>query len=168
MDKVYETTLLRSSYRVGGKVKTETPANLSHLRPETIEAVRASLASKTVVEAGEGWEVERSLPYGHVAAVWAMAHKLGLAKLLGPPLVGRHHPGRGPRVAGAPTDDVDGAMDWLVGHHDSIKVRLDRRHLAAGGRVLYDLSSSWVEGSCCPLAARGRSRDGKMGKAQIE
>ena len=83
-DKVYETTLLRHSYREGGKVKTETVANLSHLPPETIGLIRQSLAGATHVEAGAGWEIERSLPHGHVAAVWAMAEKLGLAKLLGP------------------------------------------------------------------------------------
>src|ERR1039457_2875585 len=83
-DKVYETQLLRRSYREDGKVKNETLANLSHLPPETIEAVRASLAGKTLVGAGEGWEVERSLPHGHVAAVWAMAERLRLAQLPGP------------------------------------------------------------------------------------
>jgi hypothetical protein len=50
-DKVYETTLLRRSYREGGKVKTETLANLSHLPPEAIAAVRASLAGQTLVAA---------------------------------------------------------------------------------------------------------------------
>jgi hypothetical protein len=83
-DKVYEATLLRRSYREGGKVKNETLANLSHLPKDAIEAVRACLGGKTLVEAGEGWDIERALPHGHVAAAWAMAHKLGLAKLLGP------------------------------------------------------------------------------------
>jgi hypothetical protein len=82
-DKVYETTLLRRSYREAGKVKTETLANLSHLPPEAIAAVRASLAGETLVAAAEGFEVERSLPHGHVAAVWAMSQELGLAKMLG-------------------------------------------------------------------------------------
>jgi hypothetical protein len=71
-------------------------------------------------------------------------------------------------VATASSDDAYAAMDWLVGRQDSIEAALARRHLAPGGRVLYDLSSSWVEGSHCPLAARGHSRDAKMGKAQIE
>ena len=43
----------------------------------------------------------------------------------------------------------------------------DQRHLRAGGLVLYDLSSSYFEGSCCPLAKRGYSRDGKKGLLQI-
>jgi hypothetical protein len=193
-DKVYETVLLRRSYREGGKVKTETLANLSHLPPEAIEAVRASLAGKVLVEASEGFEVERSLPHGHVAAVCAMARELGLAKLLGPACAERDlalalvvaracQPASklattrwwasttlGPDlgVEGASTDDVYAAMDWLFSRQGDIEVALARRHLAPGGRVLYDLSSSWVEGSCCPLARRGYSRDGKTGKAQIE
>jgi hypothetical protein len=193
-DKVYETTLLRRSYREGGKVKTETLANLSHLPPEAIAAVRASLAGQTLVAASEGFEVTRSLPHGHVAAVCAMARQLGLAKLLGPACPERDlvlalvvaracEPAsklattrwwasttlaEDLGVAGASTDDVYAAMDWLFCRQGDIETALARRHLAPGGRVLYDLSSSWVEGSCCPLARRGYSRDGKTGKAQIE
>ena len=68
-DKVYETVLLRRSFREDGKVKNETLANLSHLPAEVIELVRQALAGKSHVVAGEGCEVERSLPHGHVAAV---------------------------------------------------------------------------------------------------
>ena len=194
-DKVYETTLLRRSYREGAKVKTETLANLSHLPAETITLIRDSLAGKTHVEAGAGWEIERSLPHGHVAAVWAMADKLGLARLLGPAGVERDVAlaliiARACRpasklattrwwadttlaadlgVEAASTDDVYAAMDWLVGRQATIEKALARRHLAAdGAMVLYDLSSSWMEGTRCPLAARGYSRDGKAGKTQIE
>ncbi len=193
-DRVYETTLLRRSYRHDGKVKTETLANLSHLPPETIALIRESLAGKTHVTAGADWEIERSLPHGHVAAVAAMADKVGLAKLLGPSCPERDLAvalvvARAVRpasklattrwwatttlaadlgVAGASIDDVYGAMDWLGGRQDTIEATLARRHLRPGGRVLYDLSSSWMEGRCCPLAARGHSRDGKAGKTQIE
>jgi hypothetical protein len=193
-DKVYETHLLRRSYREDGKVKNETLANLSHLPPETIEVVRGSLAGKSLVEAGEGFEVERSLPHGHVAAVWAMANKLGLARLLGPACPERDlalalvvaravRPGsklattrwwagttlaEDLGVAGASSDDVYAAMDWLGARQSDIEAALARRHLVTGGRVLYDLSSSWVEGTHCPLAARGYSRDGKAAKAQVE
>ncbi len=71
-------------------------------------------------------------------------------------------------MADASTDDVYAAMDWLVGRQAEIEAALARRHLVAGGRVLYDLSSSWVEGRCCELAVRGYSRDGKAGRDQIE
>ena len=70
---------------VRNKVKNETLANLSHLPAETIELIRESLAGKPHVVAGEGFDIERSLPHGHVALLWAMADKLELAKLLGPP-----------------------------------------------------------------------------------
>jgi hypothetical protein len=193
-DKVYETTLLRRSYRQGGKVKTETLANLSHLPAETIALIRESLAGKIHVEAGADWEIERSLPHGHVAAAWAMADKLGVAKLLGPRCAQRDlalalivarvcRPASKLAttrwwatttlaadlgVARASTDDVYQAMDWLAQRQLGVEAALARRHLTPGGMVLYDLSSSWVEGRCCPLAARGFSRDGKAGKAQIE
>jgi len=193
-DREYVSYLLRRSYREGGKVHHDTLANLSALPPAGIEALRAVLAGETLVGTSEAVEVERSLPHGHVAAVWAMAAKLGLAKLLGPACPERDlalalvvaravRPGsklattrwwqsttlaEDMAVAGASTDDVYGAMDWLVGRQAGIEAALARRHLVPGGRVLYDLSSSWVEGSCCPLARRGHSRDGKAAKDQIE
>ncbi|MGC8628449.1 MAG: IS1634 family transposase [Acidimicrobiales bacterium] len=193
-DKEYVAHLLRRSFREDGKVKNETLANLSHLPPEAVEALRKILAGKELVEAGEGWDIERSLPHGHVAAAWAMAHKLGMARLLGPGCAERDlvlalvvaravRPGsklattrwwQGTTMAEdlglleVSTDQVYAAMDWLVARQAPIENALARRHLSPGGRVLYDLSSSWVEGSHCPLAKRGHSRDGKMGKAQVE
>jgi Transposase DDE domain len=77
------------------------------------------------------------------------------------------------QVAYASTDEVYAAMDWLLSRQDSIEAKLARRHLAdettnPHRMALFDLSSSWMEGRCCPLAARGYSRDGKKGKPQIE
>ena len=193
-DKVYETVLLRRSFREDGKVKNETLANLSHLPAEVVELVRQALAGKAHVLAGEGFEIERSLPHGHVAAVCAMASRLGLAALLGPACPERDLAmafivarvakpasklatgrwwadttlGTDFGTAQASTDDIYAAMDWLVGRQEPIEAALARRHLGPGAMVLYDLSSSWVEGSRCPLAARGYSRDGKAAKAQIE
>lgn len=193
-DKVYETHLLRRSYRQDGKVKNETLANLSHLPKETIELIRASLAGTSHVAAGEGFDIERSLPHGHVALLWAMADKLGLAKLLGPPCFERDLAlslviarcakpasklattrwwadttlGADLVPGNAGTDEVYAAMDWLFARQGRIEASLARRHLSEGSMVLYDLSSSWMEGSHCPLAARGYSRDHKSGKAQIE
>jgi hypothetical protein len=59
-------------------------------------------------------------------------------------------------------------MDWLLARQDSIEATLAGRHLSEGGMAMFDLSSSWMEGSHCPLAARGYSRDRKKGKLQIE
>jgi len=80
-DKVYETVLLRRSYREGDKVRNETLANLSHLPGELIDLIRRSLAGEAFVAAGADWDIERARPHGHVAAVWALADKVGLAKL---------------------------------------------------------------------------------------
>jgi hypothetical protein len=75
-------------------------------------------------------------------------------------------------VAGASRDEVYAAMDWLHARQDAIETELAHRHLAAdqrgdqrGAMAMFDLSSSWVEGSCCPLAARGYSRDGAQRQA---
>ena len=59
-------------------------------------------------------------------------------------------------------------MDWLLERQDSIERRLAKRHLQDGALVLYDLTSSYLEGRHCPLAKHGYSRDGKRGKLQIE
>jgi hypothetical protein len=193
-ERVYQRHLLRRSYRDGGKVRKETLANLSHLPDEAIEALRLALAGRTLVDADASVEVTRSLPHGHVAAVHQMARTLGLPGLLGPPCRERdlafalviarvarpasklstigwwHDTTLGPDlgVAGASADDVYEAMDWLVERQEPIEAELARRHLARGGMALFDLSSSWVEGRRCELAAFGHSRDGKRGKQQIE
>jgi hypothetical protein len=60
-----------------------------------------------------------------------------------------------------------GAMDWLLARQDRIERTLAKRHPTADGYVLYDLSSSYVAGRCCPLAAIGYSRDAKRGSLQI-
>ncbi|MHB8247251.1 MAG: IS1634 family transposase [Acidimicrobiales bacterium] len=192
--------LLRRSYREGGKVKTETLGNLSHLPKETIELVRAPLKGETFVRTEDaglsptGFSIERSLLHGHVAACFAMAQKLELAEVIGAPcherdivmgllvaratkpssklaatqLFGDTTIGTDLGVAQVRTDDLYCAMDWLYERQDAIESALAARHLERGGRVLYDLSSSWMEGSACPLVARGHSRDGKRGKPQIE
>lgn len=193
-DTEYVSHLLRRTYRQDGKVRHETLGNISALPAEAIEVLRASLAGKTLLVAGEGFEIVRSIPHGHVAAVWAQAQQLGLAELLGPPCDERDlamalvvarvcRPASKLAttrwwqtttlagdlgVAQATTDNVYGAMDWLAERQTTIEERLARRHLADGDLVLYDLSSSWVEGTHCALAARGYSRDGKTGRAQIE
>ncbi len=193
-ERVYRRHLLRRSYRDGGKVRKETLANLSHLPDQAIGAVRLALAGKTVIDADAGVEVTRSLPHGHAAAVHAQARALGFPGLLGPPCRERDlayaliisrvaRPASklstigwwddttlGPDlgVAGGSTDEVYAAMDWLLARQDDIEAGLARRHLRDGGMALFDLSSSWVEGSHCELAAFGHSRDGERGKQQIE
>ena len=75
-------------------------------------------------------------------------------------------------VAGAGTDEIYAAMDWLAGRQEAIEKKLAARHLSEpanpGRMALFDLTSAWVTGRCCELAARGYSRDGKKGCEQIE
>jgi hypothetical protein len=198
VETTYETHLLRRSWREGGKVRNETVANLSHLPAELIEVIRRSLTGETFVPASAAATVTRSLPHGHVAAVSAQAHTLGLPGLLGPACRDRDlalglivsrvlRPasklstigwwddttlGVDLGIADASTDEVYAAMDWLLARQDSIEAKLAARHLAPGvnpGKIaMFDLSSSWMTGKHCPLAARGYSRDGKKGLPQIE
>jgi transposase len=64
-------------------------------------------------------------------------------------------------------DELYGALDWLGERQPAIETVLARRHLRTGTLVLYDVSSSYLEGRCCPLAQRGYNRDGKKGSLQI-
>jgi Transposase DDE domain len=195
---VYESVLVRRTYRDGSKVRHETLANLSALPAETVSAIEATLKGERLVPAGQAVTITGSLPHGHVAAVQAMARTLGLPALLGP--AGRQRDlalaliisrvarpgsklstltwwsdttlGADLSVADASTDDIYAAMDWLEHRQDAIEAGLARRHLGPQANpsrmALFDLSSSWLEGTHCPLAARGYSRDGKKGKLQIE
>jgi hypothetical protein len=194
----YESVLVRRSYRDGKKVRHETLANLSKLPADAIDAIEATLKGQRLVPAQEAFTITRSLPHGHVAAVTAMAHRLGLPALLGPACRSRDlvfalivsrvvRPksklstlswwpdttlGVDMDVAGASTDEVYAAMDWLTGRQDGIEKRLATRHLAPQANpsrmAMFDLTSAWVTGRCCELAARGYSRDGKKGLPQIE
>src|SRR5271163_4209331 len=64
-------------------------------------------------------------------------------------------------------DELYAALDWLLARQPAIEASLAKRHLTNGTLVLYDVSSSYMEGRCCPLAQRGHSRDGKKGTLQI-
>jgi DNA-binding transcriptional regulator YiaG len=70
-------------------------------------------------------------------------------------------------VRDASEDDLYAAMDWLLDRQARIEQTLAARHLAAGGLVLYDLTSSYLEGTTRPLAKRGHNRDGKRDKLQV-
>jgi hypothetical protein len=198
-EREYESRLLRHTYREDGKVRHKTLANLSKMPEAVVDAVEAALKGEVLVPADEAAvTVAKSLPHGHVAAVYAMASKLGLPALLGPAgrqrdlalaliLSGVAHPGSKLStiawwsdvtlgadlgIEEAATDEAYAAMDWLQERQDSIENKLARRHLAPDANpsrmALFDLSSSWLEGSHCPLGARGYSRDGTKGNVQIE
>ncbi|MDQ5831938.1 MAG: IS1634 family transposase [Actinomycetota bacterium] len=190
----YTSHLLRRSYREGGKVRHENLGNLSHLPIEIIEAIRAMLAGRALVDLDEELEIERSLGHGHVAAVLGVLRALDLERLIGRErcrerdlvvaMIVQRLIAPGSKLSATRrfsqttlADELDlgpvteaellGAMDWLLDRQDRIEKTLARRHLHGEGFVLYDLSSSYVEGRCCPLATLGYSRDGKKGKLQV-
>lgn len=191
---VYTSYLLRRSYREGGKVRHENLGNLSHLPLEIIEAIRKMLAGRVLVDLDEQFEIDRSLPHGHVAAVLSVLRELDLERLLSRErcrerdlavamicqlAIGSCSKLSMTRRFGQSTlsdelalgevgeAELLGALDWLLDRQERIEKTLARRHLTDDGFVLYDLSSSYVEGRCCPLAALGHNRDGKHGKPQI-
>ncbi len=194
----YESVLVRRSYRDGTKVRHETLANLSKLPAETVAAIEATLKGQMLVGAEARCTITRSLPHGHVAAVTAMAHQLGMPALLGPACRSRDlafaliisrviEPasklstlaqwtdstlGADLDVAGASTDEIYAAMDWLTNRQDAIEKKLAAKHLGPqvnpSRMALFDLTSAWMTGRHCELAARGYSRDGKKGLPQIE
>jgi Transposase DDE domain len=193
-ERVYESHLIRRSVREGKRVRHETIANVSKLPPAALDALRRVLAGHTLVAGEEAFEVERSLPHGHVAAVLGACRRLELWRLLdrassrerslvvamiaqrllepGSKLACARALGQSTladelEVRGACEDELYAALDWLAERQERIEDRLARRHLRAGELALYDLSSSYFEGRTCPLTALGYSRDGRRGTLQI-
>ena len=192
--QVYRTHLLRRSYREGGTVKNETLGNLSHLPDDLIEIIRAALQGTTFVPLNQAFEVIRSRSQGAVEAVALTMQRLGFAALIASKpcrerdivlamvaarIVAPHTKLATTRwwhtttlaedfeVADASEDELYAAMDWLLQRQSKIENKLASKHLQPGGLVLYDLSSSYFEGSTCPLAKRGYNRDGKRGYLQV-
>lgn len=188
--KLYHSHLLRRSFRVGAQVKHETLGNISHLPDELIDLIRRSLAGEKFLPAAEAFQVDRSLPHGHVQAVLGTIRRLGLdAMLSSKPSRQRDlavamiaerllHPSSKLAttrlwhnttlaaeldVATATADDLYQAMDWLLAQQPRVEKKLAERHLKDGSLVLYDVSSSYYEGHTCPLARLGHNRDGKKG-----
>jgi transposase len=186
--------LLRESVRQGKTIRKRTLANLSGLSLAQAEAIRLILKGHPVAPVEAIFTIERSLHHGHVQAVQEAMNRLGFATLVAsrrswqrdvviamvvarllkpesklattrgwktttlPELMG---------VTAAVADDLYAALDWLLARQGRIEAKLAARHLQAGGLVLYDLTSSYLEGTTCPLAARGYNRDGKRGTLQI-
>lgn len=80
--KTYTTHLLRRTYREGQSVKHETLGNLSHLPVEAIQMIRDYLRGEKFVKAQEAFEIERSLPHGHVAAALGTLYRVGLDRII--------------------------------------------------------------------------------------
>jgi hypothetical protein len=193
-DKLYRTHLLRRTFRVGAEVRHETLGNISHRPEDLVEIIRRSFAGERFVAAAEAFQIQRSLPHGHVQAVLGSIRKLGLDSVIG------SHPCRERDlvvamiaerllspcsklattrawhtttlaeelgVADCDEDDLYRAMDWLLARQARIESKLAQRHLREGVIVLYDVSSSYYEGHTYPLARFGHDRDGKKGRPII-
>ena len=192
--RVYHSHLLRRSFREEGRVRNETLGNLSHLPEPLITMIRRSLQGETFVPLGEAFTVLRSQPAGHVEAVHRMMARVGLPELIAGKSCPERNLVLAMIVARildpqtklamtrswaattladtfgvteADEQDCYAAMDWLWARQDRIQKKLAARHLKADGLVLYDLSSSYFEGTTCPLARRGYSRDGRRGTLQV-
>jgi transposase len=186
--------LLRETHREGEKVIKHTLANLSSLSLDQVEAIRRILKGEKLVQPTELFEIISSAQHGIVEAVLTAMRQLEFEKLIAsrtsrerdlvvamvaarimepdsklattrwwqnttlPDIMG---------VSDATEVDLYEAMDWLLARQDIIEKKLSGRHLTEGGLVLYDLTSSYFEGKCCPLAALGHNRDGKKGKLQV-
>ena len=188
------TVLLRESYREGAKVCKRTLANLSALSAAQVQMIRSTLRGDVLQPIDQTFEITASAAHGHVQAVWQAMQRLGFASLLASkPCPDRdlvaamvasriicpatklattrmwhtstlaHEFG----VTDATEDDLYAAMDWLLAGQDRIQKKLAARHLQEDALVLYDLSSSYFEGSHCSLAKLGYSRDGKRGTLQV-
>ncbi|MPZ42740.1 MAG: IS1634 family transposase [Betaproteobacteria bacterium] len=186
--------LLRESYREGTRVRKRTLANLSALSDEQILAIRAVLRGEQLGPVAQHFEAIASRAHGHVQAVSVAMQALGFEALLGSRpsrqrdlvcamvaarVLAPHTKLATTRwwhsttlaedfgVADATEDELYAAMDWLLERQALIEKKLAARHLRSGGLVLYDLSSSYFEGRCCPLARIGHNRDGKKNKLQV-
>ena len=188
------TMLLRESYREGSKVRKRTLANLSDLSAAQIEAMRAALRGEAWQPVAHALEITASRAHGHVHAVALAMQRLGFASVIASKpsherdgvlamvaarIVAPNTKLATARewdtttlaadfgVASCDEDDLYAAMDWLLARQSAIQKKLAARHLSAGGLVLYDLSSSYFEGTTCPLAKLGHSRDGRHGTLQV-
>jgi transposase len=186
--------LLREAWREGKRIRKRTVANLSHWPAHKVQALRLLLKDEPLRSVKESFVIEQSRPHGHVEAVLGTIHKLGLDDLIASrgsrerdlvvAMITERllHPcsklattrlwnattlaeERG--VADADEDDLYEAMDWLLLRQDRIEKELAARHLSEGCFVLYDVTSSYYEGRCCPLARYGHDRDGKKGRPII-
>jgi transposase len=195
-DRVYQTHLLRRTYREDGKVKHQTLGNISHLPPAVVEVIRRVLRGETVVPVDTVFQVERSLPHGHVAAVLGTLRRVGLDQVVASKrsrqrdlvvamIVARLLDARSKLatargldeatsslgdvlgLGSVDEDELYAAMDWLLARQDKIERALAKHHLCQGTLVLCDVTSTYFEGHTCPLAQFGHNRDGKQGLLQV-
>ena len=189
--------LLRESFREGGQVRKRTLANISDWPAPQVESLRRVLKGETFQTAGTVDIIrslphghvaavlgtirklgiapmldaspsrQRDLAIAMIATrILEPRSKLATARGLDPEtatssLVDTLE------LGSATADDLYEAMDWLFSRQARIENRLAKQHLSNGTLVLYDVSSTYFEGRCCPLAHLGHSRDERPGNLQI-
>ena len=187
--------LLRESCREGSEVKKKTLANLSHWKPERIEALRRALRGDFDGVVGDVEPVNGAI-FGTLFALKWVADWLGISRALGKGrwallslfLVLARVAHQGSRLSAVrwaqdhavedvlgvgrfDEDDLYEALDWLAEHQESLEEKLYQAYVARCGAtpvlVLYDVTSSYFEGEHNELAEFGHDRDGKRGKKQV-
>ena len=189
--------LLRESFREGNQVRKRTLANISDWPAPQIESLRRVLKGETFQDAGSldiirslphghvaavlgtirklgmasmldaAPSRQRDLVIAMIASrILEPRSKLATARGLDPEtatssLVDTLE------LGSASADDLYEAMDWLFSRQTRIENRLAKQHLSNGTLVLYDVSSTYFEGRCCPLARLGHSRDERSGNLQV-
>ena len=192
--KLYQSHLLRRSYREGDRVRNETVGNLSHLPDHVVELIRGALHGQVYAPVEDLFEIVASPHHGHVQAVRSAMKRLGFESLISSRpsrerdlvvgmvaarVLAPHSKLATTRwwrtttlaedlgITEATEGELYSALDWLLDRQKVIEKKLARRHLHPGDLALFDLSSSYFEGVHCPLAALGHNRDGKKGLLQV-
>ncbi len=187
--------LLREGYREGGKAKSRTLANLTHWRPERIEALKRALKGEFDGLVGEVAPVCDRI-FGVLFVLERLADRIGITKALGRSPMGKvalflvlaRVADQGSRLSASrwakdhcvseilglcdvEQEQLYQALDWLFLHQDKIEKKLYRAYAKKKGSphvlVLYDVTSSYLEGECNELGEYGYCRDRKKGKKQI-
>jgi len=195
---IYNSVLLRESYRKDGKVLKRTIANLSHCSPAEIDAIELALKHKDNLSDLTSLSSVSLTQGPSVGAIWLayqVAKSLGLEKVLGNSFSGKlallqvcaRTIDQGSRLSairmaqshaacdvlgisrGFDENDLYDNLDWLANNQKKIEKSLFKFHHGKekSGLFLYDVTSSYLEGLCNELGARGYNRDKKKGKLQI-
>jgi Transposase len=190
--KTYKRYLLRESYREGKKVKHRTIANISKCTPEEIAAIRLALRhKKDLTQVTAGVITKQGLSIGALWVIHNIARQLGIDKALGSTpngklalwqviarvmeqgsrlsavrLASRHAVCEVLGLESFDEDDLYNNLDWLCENQARIEDKLFKR-MPNPGLFLYDVTSSYLEGTENELSAFGYNRDGKKGKRQI-
>ena len=190
------TVLLRQAWHDGKRIRRRTIANLTKLPPTLVDRIRTVIKGSIAFSSlDSAVSIRRAWPHGHVAAVLGLCRQLGIERLLHhhpgrvrdlalAAIVARvlapdsrlatarclspetADSSLGLLIGLGPVSGND-MLDWFLERQPWIERSLANRELQGGALILYDVTSSYLEGRCCPLVAFGHNRDGKSSKMQI-